>query len=128
MNPIRAAAIVTLIATIGAAVYLVYQATAVRSKYESNLSQYTDCAAKRQTTTANWEQVQSQIGLFNAQGKYREALDFAKEHAGERPFFIGECGQFLDLRPPVYAWPSGIAVVGLITSLTLFGAAKAKGQ
>jgi hypothetical protein len=126
MNPIRAAAIITFIVTIVAAAYLTYQATAVRSKYDADLAHYTDCTTKRQTTTANWEQVQSQIGLLNAQEKYREALDFAKEHSGKRPFFIGECGQFLDLRPPIYLWPAGISLMGLITSLTLLGASKPK--
>jgi hypothetical protein len=126
MNPTKAAAIIALIVTIGAAAYLVYQATVVRAKYDADVTDYEHCMAGRRAATANWDYVQSQIGLLNAQGKYKEALDFGKQHAGERPLFIGECGQFLDLKSPIYAWPAGISTVGLITSLVLFGAAKPK--
>jgi hypothetical protein len=126
MNPTKAAAILTLIVAIGAAGYLIYQATVVRAKYEADVVSVAACATKREATTANWEEVQSKIELLKAQGKYKEALDFAKQHAEEKPFFVGECGQSLDLQPPTYALPAGISVVSLIASLALFGAAKSK--
>jgi hypothetical protein len=123
MNPTKAAAIIALIVTIGAVGYLAYQATAVRSKYDADVADYEHCKAGRRDATANWDDVQSHVELFKAQGKYKEAADYLKQHEGERPLFIGECGQFLDMRGPTYAWPAGITVIGLITSLALFGAA-----
>jgi len=126
MNPTKAAAILALIVSIGSAGYLVYQATAVKAKYETDVADYEHCMSGRQAATANWEYVQSEIELLTTQHKYQEAIDFQKKHAGERPLFIGECGQFLDMQPPIYARPAGIAVVGLIASLALFGAAKPK--
>jgi hypothetical protein len=124
MNPTRAAAILALIVTIGAAGFLIYQATAVQSKYSADLLERDSCEVKRQAVVSNWEVIESHIDLLNTQGKYREAIAFEKKHADERPLFIGNCGQFFDIQPPIYAWPAGITLVGLITSLALFGAAK----
>ena len=45
MNPTKAAAIIALIVTIGAAGYLVYQATAVRAKYDADVTDYEHCMA-----------------------------------------------------------------------------------
>ncbi len=126
MNPTKAAAILALIVTIGAVGYLVYQATAVRAKYEADIREYVKCKAAREAALANWDYVQAHIDLLIAEGEYGKAGEFKQEHAGERPLSIGECGQFLDVQPPIYVLPAGIAVVGLIASLVLFGAAKPK--
>jgi hypothetical protein len=124
MNPTKAAAILALMVAICATGYLIYQATVVRAQYEADIGHLVACTTKREATTANWEEVQSKIELLRAQGKYKEAIDFEKQHAGERPLFFGECGEFLDLQPPTYGLPAGISVVGLIVSLALFGAAR----
>lgn len=126
MNPTKAAAILALIVTMGAAGYLVYQATSVKAKYEADIREYVKCKAAREAALANWDYVQAHIDLLKAEGEYGEAAEFQQQHAAERPLFIGECGQFLDMQPPVYTWPAGIPVVGLIVSLALFGAAKPK--
>jgi len=126
MNPTKVAAILSLIVTLCAAGYLLYQFAMVRPHYNADVSDYTSCKAGREAALTNWDNVQSQIELLKTQGKYQEAIAYIKKHENERPMFIGECGQFLDLQQPTYSSPAAIAVVGLIASLALFGGATRK--
>lgn len=126
MNPTKAAAIIALIVTVVAAVYLAYQAAFVRARYESNTQYVEACQAQRDADFEKWQQGQAKIdGLIN-EGKYDEARAAAIQHEQGKPIVIAECDAFRDMRPPIYAWPTGITIVGLITSLVLFGAAKPK--
>lgn len=124
MNPTKAAAILVLVVAVFGAGDLIYQYAVVRPRYEANVLHVLSCQTGRQAAIANWEYVQSHIELLKAQGNYKEAFDFQKQHAGERPEFIGECDQFVDLTAPAYPLPAGVAVVGLIISLALFGMAR----
>jgi heme/copper-type cytochrome/quinol oxidase subunit 2 len=64
MNPIKAAAILTLVVTIVAAVYLVYQATTVRAAYEKDERNYEECMAGTQHALENWNSIQSQARVL----------------------------------------------------------------
>ncbi len=122
----KAAAIIALIVTLIAAGYLVYESTAVRDAYKASILACMSCTTAKQAAEANWRWVESSIELLKAKGQYREAEKFAKDHAGERPVNTdvpcSDCGAIV----PNYTTPGAVAVVGLIVSLVLFGAAKPK--
>jgi hypothetical protein len=124
VNPTKAAAIIALVVTIAAGIYLGYEVVVVQPEYQSQEARFYDCQIKREATLRNWQNVEDQATLYRAQGQDRKAEAFEKKHAGERPVFIGECSDIFDVEKPAYAVPLAILVVGLITSLALFGAAK----
>lgn len=127
MNPTKAAAIIALIVTLCAASYFVYQLAFVKPKYESDVHDYQKCTSEREETLRHWKWVQDMIENLKTQQRYKEAAEFEKKHAGEKPLFFGECSDYVALQPPSYILPSAAtAVIGLIASLALFGAAKPK--
>jgi hypothetical protein len=95
MNPTKAAAIIALIVTIGAAGDLAYQVFVVRQRFIEMGEKFDKCEAQ---------------------------MDEARR-AGKDPKAVW-CPDVKDVDVPSYAAPSGIAIVALITSLALFGAAK----
>jgi hypothetical protein len=97
MNPTKAAAILALIVALCAAGDLAYQVFVVRQRFVEMGETFDKCEAKM-----------------------NEA-----RRAGKDPKAVW-CPDVKDVDVPYYAWPSGITIVGLITSLTLFGAAKPK--
>jgi hypothetical protein len=126
MNLIRAAATIALAVTVCAAAYLAYQLAIVRPRFDSATASVEKCTSNRNAALANWTEITDKVELLNGEGKLEEAIKLLKEHSGERPFFIGECSQFVDLTPPRYAPSGAIAVVGLITTMVLFGVSQPK--
>jgi hypothetical protein len=129
LNPTKASATLALIVTLGAVGYLGYQATIIRTKYNADvradLLAALACQAHRDAALTQWQAAQAEVQRLLEEDKVQTAAD-VKWHAGERPEFVGECGNFLNLTPPSYPWPTGIAVVSLIVSLALFGTVKQK--
>jgi hypothetical protein len=97
MNPTKAAAILSLIVALCAAGDLTYQVFVVRQRFVEMGEIFDKCEAEM-----------------------NEA-----RRAGKDPKVVS-CPELQNVDVPYYAWPSGITVVGLITSLALFGAAKPK--
>jgi polyferredoxin len=129
MNPTKAAAILALIVTLVAVGFMcvtLYQEK-VELKFALEAMGCASCVSGKEAVVANWRYVQSHIELLKAQGKDREALNFEREHAGERPINTDLPCPTCDLPGPDYTTPGAVAVVGLIVSLALFGAAKPRG-
>jgi hypothetical protein len=125
MNPTKAAAVVALVVTLVAAGDLcvtLYQ-DKVQLKFQLEAMRCASCVSGREAAAANWNYVQSQIELLKIEGKDREAFKFEQDHAGERPVNADVPCPYCDLPPPDYTTPGVVAVVGLIVSLALFGAA-----
>jgi hypothetical protein len=125
MNPTRAAATIALIVTLVAAGYLcviLYQ-DKVEMKFQIEALHCASCISAKEAAVANWNYVQSYIELLQAQGKDREALKFARDHAGEKPVNSEVPCPDCDLHSADYTTPGAVALVGLLISLTLFGVA-----
>jgi hypothetical protein len=129
MNPTKAAAILALIVTLVAVGFMcitLYQEK-VELKFALEALRCASCVTGKEAAAANWRAVRSQTDLLKAQGKDREALKFEREHEGEKPINGDLPCPTCDLPGPNYTTPGAVAVVGLIVSLALFGAAKPKG-
>ena len=124
MNLTRTAAIIALMVAFAAAVYLVYQSTVARDRYKAARLACANCTAVKEAVAANWQVVQSNIENLKAQGKYREAEKFAREHAREEPSDIVVPCMDCDIPAPDYSLPSAVTAVGLMASSILFGAVK----
>ncbi len=128
MNPTKAAAILALIVTLAAAgdlLYVLYQ-DKVELKFVNEALDCLACKSAKNAAVANWEYVESKIELLDAQHRYAEEAAFKKQHAGEQPVNTDLPCSSCDLPGPDYTTPGAVAVVGLIVSLALFGAAKPK--
>ena len=125
MNPTKAAAAIALIVTVVAAGYLcvTFYDDKVALKYQIEALHCASCMSAKEAAVANWNAVQSHIELLQAQGKDREALKFAQDHAGEKPVNTDVPCPNCDLPSPDYTTPGAVVVIGLIVSLTLFGVA-----
>ena len=121
---IRAVAIFALIIGLAAAGYQAYLLTIVKKRYDTAMSNCANSKAIQETIAANWRSVEANVDLLKAKRKFREAEKFAQEHASERPpnfeLPVPDC----DVPAPDYVPSSVVAVVGLIASVVIFGAAK----
>jgi len=124
MSLTKAAAVITLIVTLTAAGYLVYESTMVRARYKAASSACMTCTVLKEAVAANWRLVESNIESLKAKRKYREAERFAQEHAGEKPINVDAPCEGCETPAPDYNMPSAVTVVGLIASAVLFGAVK----
>jgi hypothetical protein len=97
MNPTKAAAILSLIVTICTAGDLAYQVFVVRHRFVA--------------MGENFDRCEAQMNEARRAGRDLKTV---------------WCPDVKDVDVPSYAAPSGIAIVGLIASLGLFGAAKPK--
>jgi len=111
---IVAAVFLTALCAIG---YLVYELVVVKPRYDADLLHYMSCTAHREAALADWRYFRSHIDLYEP-----EFAGFEKQDEIEK----WKCPNYDDLTPPIYGLPGSVAVVGLITSLALFGAAKPK--
>jgi hypothetical protein len=123
MNPTKAAAIVALIVTLGAGAYLAYELTVIAPEQENEASICAHCTQARQAAAANWAKIQTHVQRLEAEGLDIAAVEYERQHLGERPVTLGPCSG-CDFSSLDYKTPSAIAIIGLITSLVLFGAAQ----
>ena len=128
MNAMKSAAVVALLVTLVAVGYLcvTFYQEKVDLKFQIEALSCASCTTAKEAAVANWNYVQSRIELLKTQGKDREALQFEREHAGERPVNTDLPCPTCNLPGPDYMTPGAVAIVGLIVSLALFGAAKPK--
>ncbi|MFI5102553.1 MAG: hypothetical protein ACHP9V_04180 [Terriglobales bacterium] len=124
MSLTKAVAVVTLIVTLIAAGYLIYESTVVRARYKAASSACMTCTVLKEAVAANWRLVESSIELLKSKGKYREAEKFAREHAGEKPINVDAPCEGCEIPAPDYDTPTAVTAVGLIASAVLFGAVK----
>jgi hypothetical protein len=122
MNPTKTAAI---LAAAGDLLYVLYQEK-VELKFALEALDCANCRTAKNAAVANWGYVQSEIELLDQQHKYAEEAAFQKKHAGEEPVNTDLPCPNCDTPDPDYTAPGAIAIVGLLTSLALFGAAKKK--
>jgi len=129
MNLIKVAATIALLVTLVAVGYLcvTFYQEKVELRFQLEALKCASCVTSKEAAVANWRAVQSQIELLKAQGKDREALKFERDHANEQPVNTDLPCPTCDLPGPDYTTPGAVAVVGLVVSLALFGAAKPKG-
>lgn len=120
---IRAAAIITLLVTIAAAAYFVYEATVVESDYEHNARVISACVTGRIQAAHNWYMIQQEIRRLELTKGEQAALKYKIKHMEEEPVGTPEECDFGN-PPPDYAAPATIGIIGLITSLVLFGVSK----
>jgi hypothetical protein len=125
MNPTKVAAILALLVAIGAASDLIYQLAVVEPEHRKYALTVYDCQIKEINVEQEWKIIQLHIQKLRAEGRDREASKYELQHLGDEPTHIG-CGDPELFPSPSYGIPSGIAIISLIASLALFGAAKNK--
>jgi hypothetical protein len=118
----RTMAAVVLFTALCAIGDLAHELIVVKPRYEADLLHYMSCTARREAALADWRHFQNHMDLYEIRGQHPEFAGLEKRDA------IGKwkCPNYDDLTPPIYGLPGSVAVVGLITSLALFGAAKPK--
>lgn len=127
MNPMKVAALIALLTAIASNGYFIYQATAVRERRAESVRKYWVCKTGQDAAAANWDNVQRNIDILQRHGQYKQALEYARIHEGERPVQLVPCSFGMQSEPQ-YFIPGAITVLGLIVSFALFGSAKSSAK
>ncbi len=123
MNPIKIAATIALTVALGATAYLVYVMTVVKSAQDKAADSCASCQMARDNAAMKWKVDEEKIRAAELAGGELARLAAERAYAGDRPVILGPCSG-CDFPPPDYETPGAVAVLGLVTSLVLFGVAK----